>query len=84
MNEIVIEWFKGEKLASVTAYSGSRIKNKIVKLAQKHTDVSMVENKDGSIFAHIPVDWIKIQPKRAMTQEQIERAIRNFKEVADE
>lgn len=84
MNEIVIEWFKGEKLASVTAYSGSRIKNKIMKLAQKHTDVSMVENKDGSIFAHIPVDWIKIQPKRAMTQEQIERAIRNFKEVADE
>lgn len=84
MNEIVIEWFKGDKVASVTAYSGSRIKNKIVKLAQKHTEVSMVENIDGSIFAHIPVDWIKIQPKRAMTQEQIERAIRNFKEVADE
>lgn len=84
MNEIVIEWFKGEKVASVTAYSGSRIKNKIMKLAQKHTDISIVENKDGSIFAHIPVDWIKIQPKRAMTQEQIERAIRNFKEVADE
>lgn len=84
MNEIVIEWFKGETVASVTAYSGSRIKNKIMKLAQKHADVSIVENKDGSIFAHIPVDWIKIQPKRAMTQEQIERAIRNFKEVADE
>lgn len=84
MNEIVIEWFKGEKVASVTAYSGSRIKNKITKLAQKHSDVSIVENKDGSIFAHIPVDWIKIQPKRAMTQEQIEKAIRNFKEVANE
>lgn len=84
MKEIVIEWFKGDKVASVTAYSGSRIKNKIVKLAQKHTEVSMVENMDGSIFAHIPADWIKIQPKRAMTQEQIEKAIRNFKEVADE
>ena len=44
----------------------------------------MVENMDGSIFAHVPADWIKIQPKRAMTQEQIEKAIRNFKEVADE
>lgn len=85
MNEIVIEWFKGEKTASVTAYSGSRIKNKIVKLAQKHSAVSIVENTDGSIFAHIPAEWIKIQPKRQMTQEQIEKALKNFnKEVADE
>lgn len=85
MNEIVIEWIKGDKVASVTAYSGSRLKNKIVNLAQKHSDVSIVENKDGSIFAHIPIDWVKIQPKRVMTQEQIEKAIQNFqKEVADE
>ena len=83
MNEIVIEWFKGENVASVTAYSGSRIKNKITKLAEKHSDVSIIENKDGSIFAHIPVEWIRIQPKKEMTPEQIEQAVKNFnKEVA--
>ena len=78
MNEIVIEWFKGENVASVTAYSGSRIKNKILKLAEKHSDVSVVENKDGSIFAHIPTDWIRIKPKRELTPEQRELAMKNI------
>ena len=85
MNEIVIEWFKGEKVASVTAYSGSRIKNKITKLAEKHSGVSVIENKDGSIFAHVPIEWIRIQPKKEMSPEQIEKAIKNLKkEVANE
>lgn len=79
MNEVVIEYFRGDKYASVTAYSGSRLKNKITNLAEKHSDVSMIENKDGSIFAHIPVEWIRIQPKKQMSPEQIEKAIRNLK-----
>ena len=85
MREIVIEWFSGEKTASITAYSGSRLKNKIVKLAQEHSDVSIVENTDGSIFAHIPAEWVKIQPKRKMSPEQVEKALENlrsWKEVA--
>lgn len=57
MNENVIEWIRGDKVAGVTLTSG-RLANKVKKLAETREDVEIVaQNKDGSIFAHIPVSW---------------------------
>ena len=70
VNEIVIEWIRGDSEAGVTAYAGSKIKNKIMKLAQESRAVSVIENEDGSIYAQVPVSWIKIQKPREYSEEQ--------------
>ena len=75
VNEFVIEWIRGQKVASLTIPSNTRMKTKIVKLASEHDEVDYIENKDGSIFAHCPVDWVSIRPARKptpLTEEQKE------------
>ena len=91
VNECVIEWIKGDSTVSVTAYSGSRLKNRIRKLARFPQCIIVAENKDGSILAHVPLEWIRINPSRNFSVEQLEelseRAKRNFhlhKENQDE
>ena len=61
MNEFAIEWVKGAEYAGVTVPSGTAIKSKLLRLAEEHPDEVkiMAENNDGSIFAHIPVRYIK-------------------------
>lgn len=76
MREFCIEWVKGNEYAGVTAPSGSALKSKIKKFSEERPeDVKIIaENDDGSIFAHIPVKYVKISPPRKMTDEQIEAA----------
>lgn len=52
----------------ITASENWSIK-KIKQLKEKYPDdVKIVhENKDGSLVAHVPKDWIKIQPKKNYT-----------------
>lgn len=74
MNEFSISWLKGSDYAEVTAPTGSKLKNKIIRWAEDGkagVEVKCV-NQDGSIFAHIPVSFVHIgdRKKRAFSEEQ--------------
>ena len=60
------------ELAYITAYNGSKIKNKVVKLAESRPDeVNIVkENEDGSILASVPIKYVKISPPKKVSDEQ--------------
>lgn len=81
MDECVIEWIKGEKTASVTLPRNTRLANKIRKLAQKSSDVVVIADENEALFAHVPVDWVKISPKRQMSEEQRAAAAEHLKAV---
>ena len=61
VQENVIEFAKGSKVASVTLSTVRYIK-RVKKLAEKFPDEFKIvaENEDGSIVAHIPVQAVKI------------------------
>lgn len=72
--ENVISFLKGSDTATVT-FSQGRYITKIKKLAEKYPDEVQIcsENKDGSIVAHIPVSYIKINnSKREISEEERE------------
>lgn len=83
MNEFSIEWIKGAEYASVTVPSGTSLKSKLIKLAEKNPDdvKIIIENPDGSVFAHIPVSYVKISPPRQISDEQREAASERFKQM---
>lgn len=83
MNEFVIEWIKGSVYAGVTVPSGTALKSKLLKLAEQNPDdVKIIaENEDGSLFAHIPVNYVKISPPRKVSDEQKEAASERFKQM---
>ena len=70
MNECVIEWIKNDTTASVTMPIGTRLYNRIKKLAETNDDVHYWINKDGSMFATLPASWVKINPTRTMSEER--------------
>ena len=75
--ECVIEWIKGDKTVSVTMPAGTRLYNRINKLCENEENAkrcSLHINKDRSMFATIPEEWVKISPKRAISEEQRKRA----------
>ena len=74
VNECATNFCRGDAVASVTAASGMKWNNGIRKLAEKFPEEVQIiaVNEDGSIFAHVPSSWVKIQPPRRveMTDEQ--------------
>ena len=48
------------------------MQGRVLKLAEQHPeDVKiLVTNKDGSIFAHVPVKYVKLRAPRELTEEQ--------------
>ena len=83
MNEFAIEWINGSDYAGVTVPSGTALKSKLLRLAEKNSDEVkiVVENKDGSMFAHVPVNYIKISPPKKMSEEQREAASERFRQM---
>ena len=83
VNENVIEWLRGDKVAAVTAPGNSKLKGMITRLAEKCPDeVEILErNKDGSIFAHVPVEFVTIRKPRQMSDAQMETAKLNFEKA---
>lgn len=83
MNEFAIEWVKGAEYAGVTAPPGTALKSKLMRLAEKNPkDVKiLVVNKDGSIFAHIPMNYVRISPPRQVSEEQKKAASERFKQM---
>lgn len=72
--ENVVEFLNGQKTCSVTFNSRKYI-NKIKRLYQSNADdfLNYIENDDGSVFAKIPLSWLKISPPRKYTDEQREQ-----------
>ena len=72
MNENVIEYLRGQKTATATFCSQSKLGNKVKRLAEERPEECqvMAENPDGSIVAHFPVKWIKISVPRQFSEEQ--------------
>lgn len=72
--ENVIEFIKDEARATVT-FSQGRYKNRVKQLAKSHPEECEIvaENQDGSICAHIPVKWIRINPSKELSDEERER-----------
>ncbi len=74
-NENCIDWLTGDTVISLSI-TQERIRNRLVKLAAENPEeVGITRNRDGSIFAHVPLSWLWIRPpvKRNLTDEQRER-----------
>lgn len=83
MNEFAIEWIKGRNYAGVTVPSGTALKSKLVRLAEKNPEEVQIieENEDGSMFVHVPVNYVKISPPRKVSDEQKEAASERFRQM---
>lgn len=70
-SENVIGFFKHSKQATVSFCQG-RFISRIKKLAEERPDECEITdvNRDGSIVAHIPTAWIRINPVRELSEEQ--------------
>ena len=69
--ENVIEFLKDQKVATVTFCQG-RYVSRIRELAERKPDKCQItaENMDGSIVAHIPTSWVRINPEKNLSDEQ--------------
>ena len=83
MNEFAIAWVKGSNYAEVSAPSGSALKSKLLSLSEKYPDevTNIVINKDGAIFSHVPVSYIKVSHPKRVSDEQKEAAAERFKQM---
>ena len=76
-----IEWLTGEKVISLTLTSQRHI-TKIKKLAEKKPeDVKLTVNKDGSVYAEIPLSYLKLRAPKELTDEQRQKIGDRFKQV---
>lgn len=85
-NECVIEWIRGGEYAGITAHSNSKLKGKIKKLAEKYPDEVKIisENQDGSIFAHVPIKYVKVSRPREVSEERKKEASERIKKYRAE
>lgn len=70
--ENVIEWLTGDARNRATlTLSQKRLVNRIKKIAQERPDECEIVavNQDGSIVAHCPIKWIKINPTLKLSEE---------------
>lgn len=81
-----IEFIKDAETA-VAQFSQGRFKTRLKRLAAKHPEECQIlaENPDGTLLAHIPVEWIRINPGMELTEEQkqkrAEAMLRNRNQV---
>ena len=74
LNENGIEWVTGDDTISCS-FSQKKYVNKVKSLAKKFPDqVKVIENKDGSIFAKLPLSAFKLSiSSRVFTEEEKEK-----------
>ena len=79
--ENVIEWVKDGERATLSL-SQRRTISRVKHLAEQYPEQCQVlaENKDGSLYAHIPVNWIRINPGMELTEEQREKKAETMRE----
>ena len=74
-NENVIEWLTGEKRILLT-FNQQKHVNLLKRLAKDYPEEVDIElNVDGSVFGHVPVNWLRISPPRKveLTEEEKEQ-----------
>lgn len=83
-NECSIAWIRGGEYAEVSAHNGSKMKGRVLKLAEQHPENVKVlaTNKDGSIFAHVPVKYVKLRAPRELTEEQRAELVERSKNMS--
>ena len=59
------------------------MKSKLLALSEKYPDevTKIIINKDGSIFCHVPVSYVKISHPRKVSEEQKEAAAERFRQM---
>ena len=67
--ENVLEWIKNDKRATISLTQGKMV-SRVRKLAETHPEVEVVKDTGNSNLAHIPADWIRINPGTTLTEEQ--------------
>ena len=73
VRETVFEHEEGRDTATITAAEAWSI-NRLRKLAAEYPEeVDIYENKDGSLFGHVPAEWMKLVPPPTYTDEQKEK-----------
>lgn len=81
MNEFVIEWIKGNSVASVTCPSNSRLANKIRNLAKNHKEIIVIRDENGALFAHIPVSSVNIRKPTDISDEKRQEMAERMKRM---
>lgn len=86
MNEFCIDWTRGAEAAGVTLPNATAMKSRVLKLADKYPDEVKIlsTNPDGSIFAKVPVRYVKISRPREVSEEQAAAAGERFKKMWEE
>lgn len=76
--ENVIEFLKDEERATVT-FSQGRFKTRIRELQRKWPNevCDVEEGEDGTLVAHVPTNWIKINPPRQVTLDDLQKEKQN-------
>ena len=83
-NDNVIEFLKDHERATVS-FSQGRYKTRIRNQAKQRPEECQIvaENKDGSLCAHIPTSWIRINPGMELTDEQREEKAETMRKLRD-
>ena len=73
-NENCFEFLRDQKTVTATVCQG-RYVSKLKKLAEDYPEKCKidVENNDNSYVFHFPVEWLRINPKRELSEEEKER-----------
>lgn len=85
-NECVIEWIPGRDYVGLIAKNGSTWKNRCEELEKEFPDdvKILARNNDGSIFAHLPYSYIKINPPRKYSDEAKKKAAERLNKMRAE
>ena len=82
-NENALEFLTGQDRVTLT-FSMRKFVNKLKRYRESHPDeVDLIENRDGTVCGHIPLNWVKISPPRKvnLTQEQKEERAARMREL---
>ena len=81
-NENAVEFLTGEKTCTVS-FTNQKFCNRIKKFYEKHPDrfETYVVNPDGSVYATIPLKWLKISVPKGenMTDEDRKKIADRFR-----
>lgn len=82
-HENVIEFLDDETEAMLTLSKGRYI-SRVKKLAESHpSEVYIKQNADGTIFAKVPVKWVKISPPKAVSDGQRQAAAERLSKIRE-
>ena len=80
-HENVIEFLDDETEAMLTLSKGRYI-SRVKKLAESHpSEVYIKQNADGTIFAKVPVKWVKISPPKVVSDGQRQAAAERLSKI---